>query len=62
MLQILRKLFAQVKAGNIFGNLLHEIHQLYIFYFEQMKSLKKYITINWIQYSDYTKSIQYWWI
>ena len=33
MRQILRKLFAQEKAGNIFGNLLHEIHQTIYFLF-----------------------------
>ena len=41
MRQILRKLFAQEKAGNIFGNLLHEIHQTIYFLFWANEITKK---------------------
>ena len=36
---------AQVKAGNRSENILNEIQKINIFFFEQKKLLKKYITI-----------------
>ena len=45
MLQRLPIVFAQVKAGNTFENLLNEIWQIYITCIEKNKLLKKYIII-----------------
>ena len=49
MLQRLPIALAQVKAGNTSENLLNESDKTYELYIEQRESLKKCITIQWIQ-------------
>ena len=50
MLQRLLIALTKLKAGNTLGRLLNEIRQLFIFYIEQKKSLKKYVVIKLNQY------------
>ena len=50
MLQRLLIAPTKLKADNTLGRLLNEIRQLFIFYIEQKKSLKKYVVIKLNQY------------
>ena len=50
MLQRLLIALTKLKADNTLGRLLNEIRQLFIFYIEQKKSLKKYVVIKLNQY------------